>query len=131
MNVLAVMVQPSAAGRVEEIASTFGVDWPHLAAQVISFAIVSALLYWLAYHPVLRMLEERRKQIAQGLANTEKINATLAAIETQRRGIMTAARTEAARLIEEARGGARRVEEQGKQPRVAAAGQLGAKAREA
>src|SRR5689334_13164974 len=104
MNALAVMAQSSAGGSVEEIARTFGVDWPHLVAQVISFSIVCALLYWLAYKPVLRMLEERRKQIAQGLANTEKINATLAGIETQRQEVMTAARAEAARLIEEARG---------------------------
>src|SRR2546427_12235025 len=104
MNVLAVMVQSSAGGRVAEIASTFGVDWPHLAAQVISFAIVCALLYWLAYEPVLRMLEERRKQIAQGLANAEKIHATPAGIETQRQEVIIAAHAEAVRVIEEARG---------------------------
>src|SRR2546426_12665845 len=115
MNVLAVMVQSSAGGRVTEIASTFGVDWPLLAAQVISFAIVCALLYWLAYEPVLRMLEERRKQIAQGLANAEKINATLAALETQRQEVVTAAPAEAGRLIDEARGVARRGQEKGTQ----------------
>jgi F0F1-type ATP synthase delta subunit len=30
---------------VGQIAQTFGVDWPHLTAQVISFSIVYALLY--------------------------------------------------------------------------------------
>jgi F-type H+-transporting ATPase subunit b len=131
MNVLAVMVQSSAGGRVGEIATTFGVDWPHLMAQVISFAIVCALLYWLAYGPVLRMLEERRKQIAQGLADTEKINATLAGIETQRQEVMSAARAEGARLIEEARGVARRVKEQETQRAHAAAEQIVHKARDA
>ena len=131
MNVLAVMVQSSAGGRVAEIASTFGVDWPHLAAQVISFAIICALLYWLAYEPVLRMLEERRKQIAQGLANAEKINATLAAIETQRQEVMTAAHAEAVRLIEEARDVARRVKEQETQRALAAAEQIVEKAHDA
>src|SRR3989442_15183631 len=70
------------------------------------------------------MLEERRKQIAQGLANTEKINATLAAIETQRQEVMAAAHADAARLIEEARGVARRVKEQGTQRALAAAEQI-------
>ena len=87
---------------VAEIASTFGVDWPHLTAQVISFSIVCALLYWLAYKPVLRMLDERRKQIAQGLANTEKINAALAAIEDQRRQTIAHAQADATRLVAEA-----------------------------
>src|SRR5438132_4693309 len=131
MNVLAVTVESSGGGRVEEIARTFGVDWPHLAGQVVSFSIVCALLYWFAYKPVLRMLEERRRQIAQGLANTEKINAALAAIETQRKEAMTVAQAEATRLIEEARGIARRVTEQESQRARAAAEQLGLKARDA
>jgi len=59
--VLALMLQQEAGGGpVERIAATFGVDWPHLAAQFVSFAIVCAALYWLAYKPVLRMLEARR-----------------------------------------------------------------------
>src|SRR5438046_10410126 len=75
------------------------------------------------------MLEERRQQIAQGLANTEKINAALAAIETQRKEAMTAARAEATRIIEEARGIARRVGEKETQRAQAAAEQLVLKAR--
>jgi len=83
MTLFALMTQ-AGGGRVGEIASTFGVDWPHLTAQIVSFSIVCALLYWLAYRPVLRMLDHRRQQIADGLANQEKINAALAEIETQR-----------------------------------------------
>src|SRR3989442_13076002 len=123
MNTFTRMVEASAAGQVEEIARTFGVDWSHLSAQVISFSIVCALLYRFAYKPVLRMLEERRQQIAQGLANTEKINAALAAIDTQRKEAMTAAQTEATRLIEEARGIAMRGGERGAQRGRAAPGQ--------
>ena len=49
----ALMAQES-GGQIEQIASKFGVDWPHLIAQIISFGIVCALLYWLAYKPILR-----------------------------------------------------------------------------
>jgi membrane protein implicated in regulation of membrane protease activity len=85
MSVLALMLQQeTGGGPVEKIRQTFGVDWPHLTAQFISFAIVCAALYWLAYQPVLRMLEARRQQIALGQANAEKINAALANIESQR-----------------------------------------------
>ena len=104
MNVLALMLQQEdAAGRVEQIARTFGVDWPHFTAQLVSFAIVCAALYWLAYRPVLRMLEARRQQIAQGIANTEKINAALAGIDAQRQSIMAEAQAQSTRLIGEAR----------------------------
>src|SRR5438094_10316251 len=111
MNLLALMMQPVEGGHADSIAATFGVDAPHLAAQVISFAIVCALLYRLAYKPVLAMLEARRQQIAQGLANTEKINAALAAIDTQRQEVLGAARDEANRLMAEGRAAARRLEE--------------------
>jgi F-type H+-transporting ATPase subunit b len=97
---------------VEEIARTFGVDWPHIIAQTVSFSIVCALLYRFAYTPVLKTLEARRQQIAQGLANTEKINAQLAAIEAQRQQTLEAAQTEASGIIAEARAAARRLTEQ-------------------
>jgi F-type H+-transporting ATPase subunit b len=98
--------------QIQQIATTFGVDWPHLGAQIISFAIVCALLYRFAYQPVLRMLDERRQQIAMGLANTEKINAALAGIEAQRQAVLNDARTESARLIAEARDIAARLQRQ-------------------
>jgi hypothetical protein len=103
MSGLALAAQADGAGRVESLASTFGVNWPHLTAQIVSFAIVCALLYWLAYRPVLRMLEIRREQIAQGIANTEKINAALARIEAQRKEVIAEAQAQSTRLIAEAR----------------------------
>jgi F-type H+-transporting ATPase subunit b len=124
MKALAMMAESSAGGTVEEIARTFGVNWPHLVAQMISFSIVCALLYWLAYRPVLRMLDERRQQIAQGLANTEKTNATLASIEAQRQEVMAAAHAEATRVIEAARDVARRVRERETQRALATAEQI-------
>ena len=53
MMLLAMLLLPQEAGPADSIAQTFGVDGPHLLAQVISFAIVCALLYRLAYTPVL------------------------------------------------------------------------------
>jgi F-type H+-transporting ATPase subunit b len=118
-------------GQVEEIAKTFGVDWPHLIAQIVSFSIVCAILYRFAYKRVLRMLEERREQIAQGLANTEKIKAELAKTEAQRQELMQQASVQANKLIEEARAAAGRVQEQETQKAIAAAEQIIAKSREA
>jgi F-type H+-transporting ATPase subunit b len=103
MPLLALALQSAEEGQVAAIARTFGVDWPHLFAQTVSFSIVCALLYWLAYRPVLRMLDARREQITQGLANTEKINAALAAIEDTRRQTLATAQAEATRVIAEAR----------------------------
>ncbi|HUC76578.1 MAG TPA: ATP synthase F0 subunit B [Vicinamibacterales bacterium] len=130
MTLFALMTQ-AGGGRVGEIASTFGVDWPHLTAQIVSFSIVCALLYWLAYRPVLRMLDHRRQQIADGLANQEKINAALAEIETQRKATIAAAQAESTRLIAEAREMARRLREQEAQRATAAAEQIMVNAKDA
>lgn len=97
---------------VQELAKTFGVDWPHLLAQTVSFAIVCVLLYRFAYTPVLKMLEARRQQIAQGLANTEKINAKLQAIDAERQHVLEAAHAEGARIVEAARETGRKITEQ-------------------
>src|SRR5260370_9009540 len=84
MNDLILLAAASEGGSpVQEIARTFGVDWQHLIAQIISFCIVCALLYKFAYKPVLTILEDRKKEIAEGLANAEKIKANLAKIEVQ------------------------------------------------
>src|SRR5262245_20670244 len=132
MMVLALMLQPEATeGPIAEIARTFGVDWPHLTAQLVSFLIVCAAMYWLAYRPVLRMLEARRQQIAIGLANTEKINAALANIESQRQSVMAEAQAQSAKLIADAREIAKRLQEQESQRSIAAAEQILQKAREA
>ena len=106
-------------------------DWPHLVAQIISFCIVSAVLYRFAYRPILKMLEERRRQIELGLANAEKIKAELARTEAMRQEVMVQANAQATRLIEEARAAAARVQEQETQKAIAAAEQIIVKSREA
>ena len=130
MTIFALMAQQS-DGQIQDIARTFGVDWPHLTAQIISFGIVCALLYWLAYHPVLKMLEERRRQIALGLENTNKINAALAGIEAERQGILSDAQVESTKLIAEARDVAARLREQEAQRATAAVQQILLEAKDA
>jgi F-type H+-transporting ATPase subunit b len=130
MNVLLLAAQLD-TGRPERIVTTFGVDWPHLIAQIISFGIVCFVLYRYAYRPVLKMLEERRDQIAQSMADTEKIKAQLAQTEAQRQEVMMQANAQATKFIEEARAAAARLQEQEAQKAIAAAEQILAKAREA
>jgi F-type H+-transporting ATPase subunit b len=131
MNALVLLAEAQSGGQIEQIARTFGVDWPHLIAQIISFSIVCVLLYLFAYKPVLRMLAERRQLIAQGLANSEKIKAELAKTEVQRQEVLAQANTQAKVFIEEARSAAARLREQEIQKAIAAAEQIMAKAQEA
>src|ERR1700756_422239 len=131
MNEFILLAQASGGGPVQNIARTFGVDWQHLIAQMISFGIVCALLYKFAYRRVLTMLETRRTEIAEGLANAEKIKAELARTEAQRQEVMRQANAQVMKLIEEARADAGRLREQEPKKAFAAAENIIAKAREA
>jgi F-type H+-transporting ATPase subunit b len=131
MNVLLLLAQGNSGGQIEQIASTFGVDWPHLIAQVISFSIVCFVLYKYAYGPILAMLEKRREQIALGIANAEKIKAELDKTEAQRREVLAEAHAQGARFIEEARSAAARLQQEESNKAIAAAAQIMAKAHEA
>lgn len=130
---LAVLLQqpPEGAGQIERIATTFGVAWPHLIAQTLSFTVVCAVLYWFAYRPILQMLEQRRRQIADGLANAERIRAELAKTEAQRHEVLTKAHAEAKGIVRDARAAAARIEAQGTQQANATAQEILAKAHQA
>src|SRR5262245_6634468 len=117
--------------KIQDIAKTFGVNLLHLGAQIISFCIVSALLYFVAYNRVSAMLEDRRSRITDGLAHAEKIKAELARTEAQRSEVLFQANVQATKLIEEARAAAARVQEQETQKAIAAAEDIIRKAREA
>ena len=131
MNVLHLMAAAESGGQIKQIASTFGVDWPHLASQILSFSIVCFLLQRFAYKPVLKMLEERRQLITLGQANAEKIATELARTEAQRQEVLMKANTESAALIAEARAVAARVLQTESQKAITAAEQIVVKAREA
>ena len=130
MLALALQVTAESGGQIEEVARTFGVDWVHLGAQMISFGIVCGVLYALAYKPILRILEARRQQIAGGLANAEKIKAELARIEIERQDVLTKAGAEGKQLIDEARAAAARVQAEETRKAIAAAEQILVRAHE-
>ena len=119
------------ANAITDITGPFGVDAPHFFSQVISFCIVTFLLYKFAYDPILKMLDERKQRIAEGMANADKIKAELARTEASRQEIIGKADAQANKLIEEARAAAARVQEQETQKAIAAAEQIVTKAREA
>jgi len=131
MNALVLMAQAESSGQIEQIARTFGVDWAHLIAQMISFSILCFLLYRFAYRPVLRMLQDRRRLIAESLANAAKVKAELARTETQRKEVMAQANAQATQFIEEARAAADVLLKQETKKAIAAAEEIMLKAHQA
>jgi F-type H+-transporting ATPase subunit b len=131
MNALILFAEAGTGGQVEQIALTFGVDWPHLISQMISFSIVCLLLHRFAYQPILKILGDRRELVAQSLVDSKKIKAELARTEVLRREVMAQAEAQAARHIEEARGAAARLREEETRKAIAAAERIIVNARQA
>jgi len=119
------------ANSAKQTGETFGFETSRFVAQTASFLIVAGLLRWLAYKPVIELLESRRKRIADGLANADKIKAELANTEAARLEILNKANIQANKLIEEARAAAARVQESETQKAISQAEQIMIKAREA
>jgi F-type H+-transporting ATPase subunit b len=119
------------ANTATQVATEFGLSWPYFIAQVVSFSIVAFCLHRFAYKPILKVLEDRRRTIAESLANADRINEELAKTEAARKEILAQANDHGLKLIEEARAAAAQVQKQETQKAVAAAEQIIAKAREA
>ena len=116
---------------IKETGETFGFDLKIFLSQVISFVIVALVLRQFAYKPILKVLEERRQRIAEGLLNAEKIKQQLAEAEQRHAEILAKANAQAQKMIDDARESASHVAERKQQEAVAAAEQIMAKAREA
>jgi F-type H+-transporting ATPase subunit b len=131
MTSLVLLAIVGGESQVQQIARTFGVDWPHLVAQIVSFCIVCFVLQRFAYKPVIKMLEQRRREIEQGIADTKKIADELARTEAQRQKILAEANERITKLIEEAHAAAARVKDEETQKAITAAEQIIVKSREA
>jgi len=129
MDTFALFAAAGLADTAKETLQQFGVDWPHFISQCISFLLVSGLLYKFAYKPVLGVLEERRKRIAQSLTDADQIKKELAKAQSKAQEILNQAGVQAGKVIEEARAAAARVQEQETQKAIAAAKDIVEKAR--
>lgn len=125
------MISPFLANIATETIDKFGVNAPHLIAQMATFLVVAFCLHRFAYKPILVALEDRKQRIADSLQNAERIKKELAQAEASRQEIIGQANTTANKMIEEARLQAAKVLEVETQKAIAAANQIIVKAREA
>lgn len=88
---------------ITNLLTNFGISWPKFIAQVILFVTVYIVLSKLAFGPVIKMLEERRRRIEEAQANAEKIKKQLADAEVHYQEILRKANDEATKLLEQAR----------------------------
>jgi F-type H+-transporting ATPase subunit b len=96
---------------VQQLFDQFGVTWPKFIAQTIIFIIVYWVLNKYAFGPIVNVLAERRRRIAEAQDNAEKIKQQLAEADARYKEILAKADAEAKALIDEARASAEAVRE--------------------
>ena len=120
---------PSIIDTAKATGETFGFNTSLFISQIISFAIVCFLLQRFAYKPILKVLEERRQRIAEGLASAEKMKQELAKAQVKAQEIINQANVQGNQLIEEARTSAAKILEKESQKAIATANEIIAKAK--
>jgi len=106
---------PAVAGAQEEGGSgigqisKLGFNLPALITQLINFALLLVLLRLFVYKPVLRLLDERRRRIQEGLGRAAEATSQAQASEQEARRIVEQAQQESRQSIQQAQEGAARL----------------------
>lgn len=87
---------------MESLISTFHIDVKSFVAQLINFAIVFAILYYLIFKPLVKTMSDRSEKIDKSLHDADEIEKRLALTEKERTEIINAAKKQANLIIEEA-----------------------------
>jgi len=108
----------------------FGVDGPHLLAQLVNFSILAFVLYKFAIKPALGQLEERIRQAEQLQSDRAQAEQKLADAKKTAQAELQKASDEAAKILNEARNSAKNTIEAAKGEAVAAVAEITRKGKE-
>jgi F-type H+-transporting ATPase subunit b len=91
-----------------------GVNVPVLIAQLINFTALLILLKLFVYKPVLKMLDERRARIQEGLSAAERGQEQAQQAEQEAQAQIANARREGQEIVQQAQQVAQRLQEEGR-----------------
>jgi F-type H+-transporting ATPase subunit b len=77
----------------------FGVNWQLLVVQAVNFGLLLGALTYLLYKPVLRIIDERREKVAEGVRMAESAQAHLADAKAESEQLVGDAAREAESLV--------------------------------
>jgi len=92
-----------------EIFKSFGIQPVLLLAQIVNFLIILFLLKKFFYKPIIKILEDRKKRIAESLQNAQTIEERLKKTEEKSAQILDETRKNAQDLIDETKKEAERI----------------------
>lgn len=91
---------------MSELFATFGINWKLLLIQAVNFGVLLTALTYFLYRPVMKMLDERRAKIAEGVQAAEAAGQRLADAKTEADSIVGDGARQAETLLSNARSSA-------------------------
>ncbi len=88
---------------MDQLFATFGINWKLLLVQAVNFGVLLAALSYFLYRPVMKMLDDRRKKIAEGVEAAEAASQRLAAAKAESDDLVGQGAREAESLVAAAR----------------------------
>ena len=88
---------------MQELFLTFGVNWKLLLIQAVNFGVLLAALSYFLYAPLMKIIDERRAKIAEGVRAAEAASQRLSDAKQEADGIVGDAARQAEGLVATAR----------------------------
>lgn len=95
---------------MDKAVEALGLNLPQLIAQVANFFLLLVILRLVAYKPILKMLDERKQKIAEGLNAAEIARAEAASAQANIQAQLDVARKEGQEIVANAQGIATRIQ---------------------
>jgi F-type H+-transporting ATPase subunit b len=121
----------AAASGITKITEDFGISAPLILAQILSFSIVTFVLWKFAFKPVMATLDERAEKIDAGLKYAEQMKAQLAATQQQTEAAIRESQLKAQAVIAEAQKSAKAFADRQQQDAIDQAAAIISKAQQA
>lgn len=88
---------------MQELFATFGINWKLLLIQAVNFGVLLAALTYLLYRPVLKILDDRRMKIEEGVRAADAAAQRLADAKIEADGLVGDGARQAENLLSTAR----------------------------
>jgi F-type H+-transporting ATPase subunit b len=107
-----------------------GLNLPALIAQLINFTLLLVVFRLFLYKPLLRILDERKKRIEEGLQASDEAKERLSQTEQEVAAEMSRARQEAQAIVTQAQQASARIQEEARESARAESDQIIERARQ-
>jgi len=87
---------------MNELITTFHIDWKLIIAQLVNFGIILFVLKRYAYGPTMKLMDDRTKKIEKGLKDAQDSHKKLAEIAEKEKEVLVEARKTAQEIVSKA-----------------------------